>query len=169
MRHVTLGRPAEAQGSGDLRLIVAYIVPIAGHDLYGLRPGFPPAAGLDPGVLWSRRQLAVGASVPHTDGFLVANLLLVLKRQGIGSPLMALTGQAVLDRSPSSGLYLWVLEQNSDARAFYAARGGNCVERGDVPPPGGDPVRLNGKPMCLRYAWRDVSKLLLGRQLQKAD
>jgi hypothetical protein len=79
MRHVTLGRPAEAQGSGDLRLIVAYIVPIAGHDLYGVRPGFPPAAGLDPGVLWSRRQLAVGASVPHTDGFLVANPLLVLK------------------------------------------------------------------------------------------
>lgn len=67
MRHVTLGRPAEAQGSGDLRLIVAYIVPIAGHDLYGVRPGFPPAAGLDPGVLWSRRQLAVGASVPHTN------------------------------------------------------------------------------------------------------
>lgn len=92
-----------------------------------------------------------------------------LKRQGIGSRLLALTGQAVLDRSPSSGLYLWVLEQNSDARAFYAARGGNCVERGDVPPPGGDPVRLNGKPVCLRYAWRDVSKLLLGRQLQKAD
>jgi GNAT superfamily N-acetyltransferase len=55
-----------------------------------------------------------------------------LKRQGIGTRLLALTGQAVLDRSPSSGLYLWVLEQNRDARAFYTARGGTCVERGPV-------------------------------------
>jgi len=66
-------------------------------------------------------------------------------------------------RSPSSGLYLWVLEQNSNARAFYAARGGACVERAETPPPGGDPARLNGKPMGLRYAWRDPSKLLPGR------
>src|SRR5260370_16704262 len=80
-----------------------------------------------------------------------------LKRQGIGTRLLALTGQAVLDWSPSSGLYLWVLEQNSDARAFYAARGGSCVERDDVPPPGGDPARLNGKPMGLRYVWRNPS------------
>ncbi len=86
-----------------------------------------------------------------------------LKRQGIGTRLLALTGQAVLDWSPASGLYLWVLEQNSDARAFYAARGGACVERGEVPPPGGDAARLNGTPMGLRYAWRDPSKLLAGR------
>ena len=86
-----------------------------------------------------------------------------LKRQGIGARLLALTGQEVVDWSPSSGLYLWVLEQNSDARAFYAARGGACVERGEVPPPGGDAARLNGKPMGLRYAWQDPSKLLPGR------
>ncbi|HYZ53358.1 MAG TPA: GNAT family N-acetyltransferase [Streptosporangiaceae bacterium] len=92
-----------------------------------------------------------------------------LKRQGIGTRLLALTGQAVLDWSPSSGLYLWVLEQNSDARAFYAARGGICVERDDVPPPGGDPARLNGKPMGLRYAWRDASTLLLGRSAAGPD
>jgi GNAT superfamily N-acetyltransferase len=85
-----------------------------------------------------------------------------LKRQGIGTRLLTLTGQEVMDRSPSSGLYLWVLEQNSDARAFYAARGGACVERAETPPPGGDPARLNGKPMGLRYAWRDPSKLLSG-------
>ena len=82
-----------------------------------------------------------------------------LKRHGIGTRLLALTGQAVLDWSPSSGLYLWVLEQNSNARAFYAARGGTCVERADVPPPGGDPARLNGQPIGLRYAWRDPSRL----------
>ena len=86
-----------------------------------------------------------------------------LKRQGTGTRLLALTGQEVVGWSPSSGLYLWVLEQNSNARAFYAARGGACVERAETPPPGGDPARLNGKPMGLRYAWRDPSKLLPGR------
>lgn len=52
-----------------------------------------------------------------------------LKRLGIGTRLLALTGREVLDWSPSSGLYLWVLEQNANARAFYAARGGSCVQR----------------------------------------
>ena len=89
-----------------------------------------------------------------------------LKRQGIGTRLLALIGQEVADRSPRSGLYLWVLEQNIDARAFYAARGGACVERAEVPPPGGDPARLNGKPAGLRYAWRDLAQLLPGRRLR---
>lgn len=83
-----------------------------------------------------------------------------LKRHGVGTRLLTLTARATLDWSPSSGLYLWVLEQNRDARAFYAARGGACREREDVPPPGGDAARLNGKPMGLRYAWPDPSKLL---------
>jgi GNAT superfamily N-acetyltransferase len=98
-------------------------------------------------------------------GALVDNLHVAygLKRQGIGTRLLALTAQAVLDWSASSGLYLWVLEQNSDARAFYAARGGACVQRAEVPPPGGDAARLNGKPMGLRYAWPDPSNLLAGR------
>jgi GNAT superfamily N-acetyltransferase len=85
-----------------------------------------------------------------------------LKRQGIGTRLLALTGQAVADyasRASSPGLYLWVLEQNAAARAFYAARGGACAQRDDVQPPGGDPRRLNGKPARLRYAWPDPAKL----------
>ncbi len=85
-----------------------------------------------------------------------------LKRQGIGTRLLALTGQEVVGWSPSSGLYLWVLEQNRDARAFYAAHGGTCVERAEVQPPGGDPARLNGTPIGLRYAWPDASRLLPG-------
>ncbi len=39
-----------------------------------------------------------------------------LKRQGTGTRLLALTGQEVLDWSPASGLYLWVLEQNTMPR-----------------------------------------------------
>jgi GNAT superfamily N-acetyltransferase len=85
-----------------------------------------------------------------------------LKRQGIGTRLLALTGREVAVCSPASGLYLWVLEQNSSARAFYAARGGTCAERAEIAPPGGDPARLNGRPVSLRYVWPDPSKLLPG-------
>jgi ribosomal protein S18 acetylase RimI-like enzyme len=83
-----------------------------------------------------------------------------LKRRGIGTRLLALTAQAVLDSPPASGLYLWVLEQNAAAQAFYAAQGGARVERRAVLPPGGDPTRLNGAPMARRYAWPDPATLL---------
>jgi ribosomal protein S18 acetylase RimI-like enzyme len=83
-----------------------------------------------------------------------------LKRQRIGTALMARSAQAVLRGAAMPCLHLWVLEQNSAARAFYAARGGVCVEADDVPPPGGKAVRLSGKPIGLRYVWRDPSVLL---------
>ncbi len=82
------------------------------------------------------------------------------KRRGIGSRLLALTARAVIDRSPTARLHLWVLEQNVDARAFYEASGGSCVGRAAVPAPGGVPSRLNGSPAGLRYAWREPSALL---------
>jgi ribosomal protein S18 acetylase RimI-like enzyme len=97
-----------------------------------------------------------------TWGALLDNLHVAheLKRLGIGTRLLALTAQAVLDSSPASGLYLWVLEQNAAAQAFYAARGGACVERRAVLAPGGVPSRLNGAPMCLRLVWPDPAPLL---------
>ena len=76
-----------------------------------------------------------------------------VKRQGIGSRLLALTAQTVHRRSSRRGLQLWVLEQNTAAQAFYSARGGKVVERAAVPPPGGEPARLNGRPFGLRIAW----------------
>jgi GNAT superfamily N-acetyltransferase len=115
-------------------------------------------------------------------GALLDNLHVVHghKRGGIGSRLLALTAEAVIERtqappaptapapaepaqtggSPPAGLYLWVLEQNADAQAFYEARGGRCVGRGLTDPPGGDSSRLNGSPAKLRYAWPDPSVLL---------
>jgi ribosomal protein S18 acetylase RimI-like enzyme len=78
-----------------------------------------------------------------------------VKRSGIGSRLMAETAHTVLERTPSTGLYLWVLEQNTSARAFYEARGGACVGRGIAHPPGG------GSAPKLRYAWPDPSVLLV--------
>ena len=96
-------------------------------------------------------------------GALLDNLHVVYgeKRRGVGSQLLALTAQAVLDRG--TGLYLWVLEQNADARAFYEARGGRCVERLVVSPPGGMTGRLNGSPVGLRYAWADPAVALGSR------
>lgn len=94
-------------------------------------------------------------------GTLVDNLHVAdaRRRSGIGARLMALTAKAVLRHAPSEGLYLWVLEQNAAARAFYEAIGGQAVERAGVEPPGGVPGRLRGKPQKLRYAWRDPAAL----------
>jgi ribosomal protein S18 acetylase RimI-like enzyme len=84
------------------------------------------------------------------------------KRRGVGSQLLALTAHAVIGRG--TGLYLWVLEQNVDARAFYEAIGARLVDRALASPPGGMPSRLNGSPVKLRYAWTDPSALLGLRQ-----
>jgi GNAT superfamily N-acetyltransferase len=94
-----------------------------------------------------------------TWGALVENLHVVSdrKRGGIGSQLMARCGEFAAGHD--TGLYLWVLEQNTAAQAFYAARGGECVQRDLVPPPGGVAERLNGSPACLRIAWRDPAVL----------
>jgi GNAT superfamily N-acetyltransferase len=82
------------------------------------------------------------------------------KRRGIGSRLLASTAAAVLKRSRSTGLHLWVLEENVPARAFYDARGGRCIGRAPVPPPGGIASRLIGSPAELRYAWPEPTVLL---------
>ena len=81
-----------------------------------------------------------------------------LKRRGVGSELTARSGQAAAARG--TALYLWVLEATVDARAFYEARGGSCVERTVVSPPGGRPERLReGVHHKLRMAWPDPSLL----------
>jgi ribosomal protein S18 acetylase RimI-like enzyme len=76
------------------------------------------------------------------------------KRNRIGTRLMAETAAVLLERAPSAGLYLWVLEQNTAAQAFYAARGGACVEREIAPATGG------GTTTRLRYVWPDPAALL---------
>ncbi|GAA3134026.1 GNAT superfamily N-acetyltransferase [Kribbella aluminosa] len=89
-------------------------------------------------------------------GALVDNLHVraPLKGQGIGTELLARAATGV-----PTGLYLWVLEQNTAAQAFYEARGGIRGDRRNVPPPGGEPRRLNGTPVCLRYYWPDPVSL----------
>jgi GNAT superfamily N-acetyltransferase len=93
-------------------------------------------------------------------GALLDNLHVTHRRQreGTGSRLLALTARAVIERE--TGLYLWVLEQNVEAQAFYEAHGGERVESALVAPPGGVADRLSDSPVKLRYAWHDPAVLL---------
>jgi ribosomal protein S18 acetylase RimI-like enzyme len=77
--------------------------------------------------------------------------------RGVGTRLMARSAEAVLARGEWAGLYLWVLEGNAAARAFYDARGGRLVDREVTEPPGGGATIVG-----LRYVWPDPSVLLVG-------
>ena len=66
------------------------------------------------------------------------------------------------NQANSNAMYLWVLQQNTSAQSFYIARGAVSVEAATVPPPGGDPTRLNGSPKCLRMSWPDAAQLSTG-------
>jgi ribosomal protein S18 acetylase RimI-like enzyme len=89
-------------------------------------------------------------------GSLVDNLHVAhqWQRRGLGSVLLA-NARQVIARGGST--YLWVLEQNLRAQAFYQAQGGSCVERAAVNPPGGIAGRLSGSPFGLRYVWPDAA------------
>jgi ribosomal protein S18 acetylase RimI-like enzyme len=91
-----------------------------------------------------------------TWGALVDNLHVVhdLKRHGVGRRLMAASAQAVAGRENHAGLYLWVLQQNTTAQAFYDAIGGRRVGEGVSEPPGG------GTAPTFRYAWPDPAALV---------
>jgi ribosomal protein S18 acetylase RimI-like enzyme len=98
-------------------------------------------------------------------GSLVDNLHVALPHQGsgIGTALLARAAEGIIDRAAGPATYLWVLEQNTSAQRFYRSRGGACVEKALVPPPGGVPTRLNGAPAMLRIAWPDASVLAFQR------
>ena len=79
-----------------------------------------------------------------------------LKRQGIGARLMASSAEAVLAGEPVTGLYLWVLEPNRAAQAFYTRLGGALRDAEPFDTPGG------GRAVGIRVVWPDSSVLLTG-------
>ncbi|MET7397835.1 GNAT family N-acetyltransferase [Dactylosporangium sp. NPDC005572] len=89
-------------------------------------------------------------------GSLVDNLHVTnaLRRTGIGRRLLALAARSAASQASTRALYLWVLEQNRAAQAFYLASGAAHVETAIVD---GDPARLNGTPRKLRMSWPDAS------------
>lgn len=98
-------------------------------------------------------------------GTLIDNLHVTHRRQrsGIGRRLLNLVAEEHLARGEPGGIYLWVLEQNTRAQAFYEAVGGERRELAPVDAPGGVPARLNGAPRKLRYAWPDAAAALTKR------
>jgi GNAT superfamily N-acetyltransferase len=77
-----------------------------------------------------------------TWGTLIDNLHVLpnLKGNGLGRLLMAAAAQEASARYSEDGVYLWVFEENTQARGFYAHLGGRSVERALVEAPGGGQV-----------------------------
>jgi ribosomal protein S18 acetylase RimI-like enzyme len=82
------------------------------------------------------------------------------KRRGIGTRLLRATAEEVMRKRPDSPIFLWVLEQNTAAQAFYLARGGRRREAVFCPAPGGDPGNLVGTPRGIRVAWPEPAVLV---------
>jgi GNAT superfamily N-acetyltransferase len=97
---------------------------------------------------------AYGGNDPHW-GTLLDNLHVRrdVQRRGVGTRLLAGVAAWCRAHYPQDGLYLWVLEQNQQARRFYQQLGASDAG-GDVwvPPGGGSSPRR-------RYAWSDVEAL----------
>jgi len=98
-------------------------------------------------------------------GTLIDNLHVTreLQRMKVGSRLLHGAAKHVMEQRPQQGVYLWVLQTNRSAQAFYLSRGGRVCAREPVSPPGGDARNLNGTAEKLRVAWDDPSTLLLAR------
>ena len=91
-----------------------------------------------------------------TWGSLVDNLHVAYdrKRLGTGARLLAEAARAVSAHASSPGLFLWVLEMNTAAQAFYSACGGEVVERKEEDAHGG------GRIIGLRVVWPDAHVLI---------
>jgi GNAT superfamily N-acetyltransferase len=76
------------------------------------------------------------------------------KRHGLGAALMTYAAAWCVDGYPGLGVFLWVLEANAPARAFYERMGGVRVGEDIWQPPGG------GEAVELRYFWADPAVLL---------
>jgi ribosomal protein S18 acetylase RimI-like enzyme len=82
-----------------------------------------------------------------------------LHRTGLGTTLVREGGRAVLAGTDREAVYLWVLEQNTAAQAFYRRRGATPAERCPCRPPG---IATNGAPYKLRMVWPDAAELVGG-------
>ena len=89
-------------------------------------------------------------------GALLDNLHVIPEWQGrgVGRALMQAAARWVEQQETAEGLYLWVFEQNTAARAFYDRMGGVNKETATVENPGG------GEATIFRYVWPEVSALI---------
>lgn len=106
-----------------------------------------------------------------TWGALVDNLHVAhpLQRSGIGSLLLDRVARITMERRPASGIFLWVLEPNEAAQAFYLSRSGILGDSESTTPPRGDPRNLAGSVRKIRVAWSDPTSLVLSDRPPLAD
>ena len=76
------------------------------------------------------------------------------KGRGLGRVLMRAAAEWICATQPGAGVYLWVMEANGAARAFYDRLGARNVETVEMADPGGGHA-----PNC-RYVWPDARTLL---------
>ena len=76
-----------------------------------------------------------------------------MQRRGLGAELVARAAAVVGERG-GSPMYLWVLEQNTQAQAFYASLGGQVADRKTSTPPGGGSVTAIRIVWPLRADWK---------------
>jgi ribosomal protein S18 acetylase RimI-like enzyme len=72
------------------------------------------------------------------------------KGRGVGRVLMRRAAEWICETQPGAGVYLWVMEANAPARAFYDRLGARNVETVLMSDPGG-----GSAPNC-RYCWPDA-------------
>lgn len=77
--------------------------------------------------------------------------------RGIGRALMRRAAEWLSEVQSQGGVYLWVMEANAPARAFYHRLGGRNVETVDKLDAGGGHA-----PNC-RYVWAEPSALVTRR------
>lgn len=112
----------------------------------------PDAAGTERllGFVWTR--MTGRADADFAAEIVALNVAPEQWRRGIGRRLMA-AAAARLDEAGADGAYLWVLDDNPGARAFYDALGGRIVDRGS---------ESLGELVVptLAYAWKPLTALL---------
>ena len=89
----------------------------------------------------------------ETFGTLIDNLHVRhdLQRRGLGASLVMHGAAAASIRARDGGVYLWVLELNLRAQAFYQAIGGRAADR----QPAGPPAHV----LRIRYVWDSPQEL----------
>jgi ribosomal protein S18 acetylase RimI-like enzyme len=100
--------------------------------------------------------ICVFARVEDSRGAYIDNLHVVPDWQGrgLGRALMRSAAEWVCRKQPGAGVYLYVMEANATARAFYDRLGARNVETVALADPGGGHA-----PNC-RYVWADARALL---------
>ena len=72
---------------------------------------------------------------------------------GVGRALMRETAEWLHQAQPDAGVWLWVMEANAGARAFYERLGASNAGTSELPDPGGGHA-----PNC-RYVWASPTAL----------